>query len=510
MRFYLPAVLLFSLVLTACKPPSFLDSTSDSITKKTRTVAAQTLDTQKETVSLIREIAAPWPGPHTPIRTGPTTSEIPKALHKYVEITIVEPVSMREVARLFSEHSGVQVLVAEDIKSESLSDLVWSGSTLNALDHITDKLGFSWRPTPRGIEIYHMEYGFWTLITPSVTTQWQASVGLSGSVQSAGGGSDLQAQDRVVIEMDTSKFWDQIESLVGTLMSSSGNLTIHRQTGELVVRDTPAALQRINRWVQAKNDELSAQVHILVELYEIDDNNNSNAGFNLAGILKEVADKSGFAFEVGTDDEGEAYGLRLIHNPAGTIDASDLLIVIRRAAGGGQVAKLTSTILRGINGMPVPVFFGDETSYLKRREVVREEGSTSVRLIAGQLQDGIAMNMVPKILPDSDRLLLNLTVRTSRIKSISRFPADAGPSDPVIQLPDVESRSMLLPVILRSGDTFLVAGFDTQRSNQTQSKGLLSSSRKKANRQSRLVMFITPTIVRSSIVSERAKKEFKS
>ena len=38
----------------------------------------------------------------------------------------------------------------------------------------------------------------------------------------------------------------------------------------------------------------------------------------------------------------------------------------------------------------MPLFFGDERSYLERRDVVTEEGVTSVRLVPGKLQDGIA------------------------------------------------------------------------------------------------------------------------
>ena len=63
---------------------------------------------------------------------------------------------------------------------------------------------------------------------------------------------------------------------------------------------------------------------------------------------------------------------------------------------------------------------------------MNEEGLTTVRLVPGKLQDGIALNILPRILQGTDRLSLNITLRTTRIKGISRFPADAGPNDPVI------------------------------------------------------------------------------
>ena len=173
---------------------------------------------------------------------------------------------------------------------------------------------------------------------------------------------------------------------------------------------------------------------------------------------------------------------------------------------GSQVAKLTSTVLRGMNGHPIPVFFGDETSYLERRDVVNEDGLTTVRLVPGKLQDGIALNILPRILRDTDRLSLNITVRTTRIKGISRFPADAGPNDPVIQLPDLESRSVLLPVLLRSGETLFVAGLDTSRTNDSSSSGIFSRQSKAQTRRSSLVLLITPRIVRQPLELARSSR----
>ena len=125
-----------------------------------------------------------------------------------------------------------------------------------------------------------------------------------------------------------------------------------------------------------------------------------------------------------------------------------------------------------------------------------DEGITTVRLVPGKLQDGIALNMVPRVLPNTDRLMLNITVRTTRIKGISRFPADAGPKDPVIQLPDLESRSVLLPVLLRSGETLFVAGLDTSRVTNRDTKGILMKESSLENRRASLVLILTPYIIR--------------
>ena len=236
-----------------------------------------------------------------------------------------------------------------------------------------------------------------------------------------------------------------------------------------------------------------------MELYEIDRSADAITGFNFDGILQEALGSSTATIEFGSDDTGSLFGLRLTPSTEDEIDHSDISLILRKAAAGSQVAKLTSTVLRGMNGHPIPVFFGDETSYLERRDVVHEEGLTTVRLVPGKLQDGIALNILPRILPNTDRLSLNITLRTTRIKGISRFPADAGPNDPVIQLPDLESRSVLLPALLRSGETLFVAGLDTSRTNDSSSSGILSNQSQAESRRSSLVLLITPHIVRAPL-----------
>jgi len=454
--------------------------------------------TQTHEIPWTQKFDKSWLGPKQPIALRQAEIPPPAELYEPIEITLIEPASLRSIARLLSAHSAVQVQVAEDVQNETLSDLEWSGTTLSALDHITDRLGVSWRSTLNGVQIYRTEYGFWTLYLPNAAMQWRATVGLSGAISAEGGGSNLSAQDQVVVDMDTSEMCENVALTIEKLISPEGGTSLNCLSGELIVRDTPAALNRVDRWVLAKNEELSTQVQILVELYEIEQTEDASAGFDLSGFFLRSLGETVVQTQVGTDETGGVYGITVAYDELldATTDYGEILLTLRKAAGTGQIAKLTSTVLRGMNGMPTPVFFGDETSYLQRRDVIKSEGDVSVRLIAGQLQDGIALNMVPKVLPDSDRMMLNLTMRTTRIKGISRFPVDAGPSDPVIQLPDLESRSMLLPVLMRSGDTLLVAGFDTDSSRSSKDTSLLARLRSANIKRSQLVMLITPTILR--------------
>ena len=504
-RFMLVSVTVFTLLAThSCRLPSSIVNESNEIVRSAESAIARSDEAMHGPGTLTQESQLSWPGIRTPIRTSePPTAPLAE-LQKTLDMQIVDQLPLEEVGRLLAAQTGITITVADDIRGTSLADMSWRGTAAGALNYLTTRLGFQWRVRDGRVQIYYTDHQSWTVYAPVVSAQWQATVGLSGQVRGGSGGSDLQAKDQVVISMDTADFWNQLEATITALLSPAGRSTLNRQTGELNVVDTPAALSRVDEWVIGTNRELTAQVLIHVELYEIDRAADAITGFNFDGIFQEAIGNRAVSVEFGSDDTGSLVGLKLTRSENEPADTSNLSLILREAAAGSQVAKLTSTVLRGMNGHPIPVFFGDETSYLERRDVVNEDGLTTVRLVPGKLQDGIALNILPRILRDTDRLSLNITVRTTRIKGISRFPADAGPNDPVIQLPDLESRSVLLPVLLRSGETLFVAGLDTSRTNDSSSAGIFSRQSKAQTRRSSLVLLITPRIVRQPLEIARS------
>ncbi len=264
---------------------------------------------------------------------------------------------------------------------------------------------------------------------------------------------------------------------------------------KLVVVDRPLVLDLLDIWVTEKNRELASQVLISIDLFEIERSAKSSSGFSLEGVLRRAFGEDVYSIEAGSDDVDAYVGLNFTETAVSADRASRFAAILRSGVKEGTVSNLTSTVVRGINGLPVPVFFGDERSYLQRREIIVGEGSSAVRLVPGTLQDGIALNIVPKVFADTGRVQLMITLRTTRIKSLTRFPADAGPADPMIQLPDLESRSVLLPVLLRTGETLYVAGLDTERSSAEGSSGLLSRGRMTDTTSASLVLLITPRII---------------
>ncbi len=493
--------LCMALTLSACRLPTDISEQTEQFVSKIEQELEQSIEAQKNPPAshLVQEFSAPWIGPSAPIKAINSPEPEPAALSRTIALTFVEPISLADVSREIENQIQVPISIAENIQNAQLPTIHWNGSAKQALNYITNRLGYSWRTRVNQIEVFHTELGMWMLFVPKIDAKWQASVGLSGSVQGGSSGSDLQAKDKVDVSLDTATYWDEMETFLSGLLTEHGKFTLNRLTGELSVIDTPDTLQHVAEWVAVKNQDLTTQVIVNFDLYEIHHGENAAAGLNLTGIVKNAFGKSAAEVQIGSDDAGGFVGLQLTHSLSQAIDESDIELLLRKSAGVNRVAKLTSTVIRGLNGLPVPVFFGDETSYLARREIVNSEGTTEVRLLPDKIQDGIAINMLPHILPDSNRIMLNLTIRTTRIKEIRRFPYDAGPDDPVIQLPNLESRSALLPVVLNSGELLFVAGLDTYRADDSNVKVLFGKDAELKTSRTSLVLLITPYIIRPTL-----------
>lgn len=484
--------------LSSCRSPQEQILQADRQTES----AAQNIDVATSRVE--REFDEPvltidsdrsYLGDLVPRRIDERSVAVNPKLKLPIQITYVEPVTLSELGRLIASQTGVSVTVDSDIAGHELPDIHFSGTVEQGLDYVTDRMGYAWSGSGDRIRVFATTLRIWKLLAPVAESKWQATVGLSGSVQSSAGGSDLRAQDQVVFTADSSDFWEQVDATIMSLLTPAGRHALNIETGDLVVIDTPDALDRIDRWIKLKNRGLATQVMLSIELYEIEQSSDAHSGFNLQGALQQAFGDDLYSLKFESDDQGDLVGFQFKNNQPPDSDRTDISTVLRYAVGDGSVSKLTSTVIRGLNGQPVPVFFGDERSYLERREVVTNEGVPSVRLIPGKLQDGIALSILPNVLQDSGRMTLNITMRTTRIKSISRFPADAGPDDPVIQLPDLESRSVLLTVLLRNGETLFVAGLDTTRNSSSGSDGILSRRKQSDTRKASLVMLITPRII---------------
>ncbi len=481
-----------AVLATACTSMKNTESTAMETHQKAedaiKDVHSKVLNKQTK---IVQSLDNAYLGSRSPIFLKEQPAKLPKQLHMSIELNFAEPLTFGLLGEIIARQTGLAVDIDPEIGNEQMEKLTWSGSIHDFLERVSTQQGVYWKWKDSKILLYRTELRIWSIYASGVSSKWSGNIALSGSL--AGNGSDLSASDYVSVVSDDSNFWKETSEEIQNLLSPQGEATVSPNSGTLTVTDTPVALAKIDEWVKRKNQQLASQILVQVDLYEIEYNDSSDRGFSFKGIL-DSALSGGTLSTILTNNDDESLITFKYSRPPTDRD-TEVSTILKASAGKNQISKLTSSVIRGLNGQPVPVFFGDETTYLQRRDVVNDENGSSVRLIPGKIQDGIALNLLSKVLPDTNQLILHATVRTTRIKSMKRFPADAGPNEPVIQLPDLESRSMLIPVLLKSGETLVVAGLDTSRSTGSRNNSLLAQNRRVDNKRARLILLITPRII---------------
>ena len=502
-QFYRVGFLVVCLLSTAaCSSMKKTEEESAEIKQTAQNaISAAKSDLQDNKIAMVSEIPSSYLGSRFPVQLKERKGKLPVQIDSPIELNFVESTSMKHFGELIAKQTGLGVEVSPDIETKLVDNLNWSGSVRSLLEHVAAQQGVFWKWQKSTIHIYQTELRFWTIYASGVNTKWTSNIGLSGAV--SGSGSDLTSTDSVSVTTDDANFWTETLETIESLLSPQGKATLSPQSGSLAVTDTPIALDRIGKWIARKNLQLATQILVQIDLYEIEHSESGDQGISIEGLL-ESAIKQGKLTTTTTNNDDESI-VSFKYSNSFTNRNTNITAALRSSVGNNQITKLTSSLVRGINGQPVPVFFGDETSYLQRREVVYTDGSASVRLVPGKIQDGIALNLMTRVLPGTNQLILHATLRTTRIKAINRFPANAGPNDPVIQLPDLESRSMLIPVLLRSGETLIVAGLDTTRSNARKIKGLLTRNSRTSNKRASLVLLITPQIITPDVEITRSQ-----
>ena len=151
-----------------------------------------------------------------------------------------------------------------------------------------------------------------------------------------------------------------------------------------------------------------------------------------------------------------------------------------------------------MSNQPVPVQFVDQQSYLASVQNTRSGvgGLSQTSLTPGQVTTGFSLNVLPVVQADG-RVFLQLSLNISALKRIAQFSTQGAS----VQLPETIQRNLLQKEVIRSGDTFVVTGFDSdnQAIRNTGVGGaynwLLGGGVSANKTKTRMVVLVTPRVV---------------
>jgi hypothetical protein len=411
--------------------------------------------------------AASAPSPATDARTGRGARADPT----------------RQAAQAIEAKGGPRQMASE--QDPALFSVDYHGPLPGLLDQVATRASVYWSYQGGAIRFYRA-----VSRTIAVRTL-PGSLSQSGGVQLASGMSTTAD-----MELD---IWTAIESTLRQMISRQGRLRVDPALGQVTVRDAVNHVDAVERYVENANRLLTRQVSLGVEVLQVNLNNRFETGIDW-NYVRQTTNMGLFTAGTVPSVTGSTANVGFARNNEG---AAASTLIVRALESFGRVSTAYSSVINTINRQPVPVGSINTQSYLKQITPTSTTNSSGAigfgppGLTPGEISTGFNMTLLPIVL-DSNMVLLQFGVSISSLKELATFSSGTGLAQQTLQQPNVNTFQTLQRMAVRSGDTIVLSGFETEMADFKQNdikRDVLPGSRASNREKTTLVVLITPRLL---------------
>ncbi len=406
-----------------------------------------------------------------------------------------EPVAgqetLEEITRQAAEgvtRAGAPRQWESDPTEAGLFELNHQGTLAGLLDRVAAQGQLQWSYESGQIR-------FFRVVSRTLTVKaLPGSLSRSGSLTLAAGMGTMSSS--VSSELN---FWEGIEKTIKEMISPLGKISIDPALGYVVVTDALRNVEVVQGFVETLNRQLGRQVSLTVEVLQISLNAANQAGIDWSFVARSA--RWGDVGFISAPSLADNTGTISLVRPAA--NGQDNSLFIRALERFGRVSTAYSSVITTMNRQSVPLGSVSTQSYLRQvapTALVNAAGATSYgppALTPGEVTTGFTMSLLPIVL-DSNRVILQCAVSISSLKELVTFTSGTGTAQQSIQQPNVASFATQQNMTVRSGDTIVLSGFESESTQSRESdivRQVLPGSRSNARDKTTLVVLITPRIL---------------
>lgn len=437
--------------------------------------------------------------------------------------------SMTQVADTLNRITKYPVLLDVDASRDVYFRVTQSsGNLVELLNNICAKTDTMWSYKDGKIVISELETRTWFLKSLPGDVQVQNQVNSASGMQSQSGGSGggggsqssgTQAQNNVQnIQFNlANSLWENIQTSVKSMLSKRGSVNIMPSTSSIAVTDKPSVIVKVDNFIKKQNEMLKRQVQIDVQILQVETNAEDNYGINWNVILKDVAGSISINGQPGVgggpspSDGKSLTGMVPIFTPntttqaftfgAGQGELNGSQLLINALSTVAKTALINSTAATTLNNQPVPVQVVEQQGYVASITTTMGGGgtggaTTQTAINPGQISYGFVLNILPNV-EDSGLVNLQISLNLSSLKKMTNFTSGGA----TVQLPDMYQRNTMQKVTMRSGDTYVLTGFDSDLNEITNTgvggatMWLFGGGVNASKTRSRFVLLVTPRVI---------------
>ncbi len=393
----------------------------------------------------------------------------------------------------FANGAELGALVVNPADYQRTFELSYAGTLDGLLDKIAAMASLNWKYEDQRLVFYRVQTRSFAIKTlPGALNLGALQGGGSGSggaggggASSGGGGGGSEGQ---------SDFWAGLESNLRAILSSAGKMNLDKNAGILVVTDGNEAMAMVEQYVNQMNQLMMRQIRLEVEVVTVDLNEAHAAGIDWTVVSQLSKGSLTYTTPPSTATAGTPFSVEF----TGTNGKTAMLRALQTF---GQVTSTYSGVVVTSNRTPAPISVNNTLSYVRQTTpaVVGAAAAGNVAatsgLTPGQVTTGTNIQLLPMIL-DSNQVLMQCSVSIASLKELTRFDSGSGASQQSIQLPNVDTFTMVQRMAIPSGQTMVVMGYDQARTGSTTNGpfGTMITGKSGSGNKQSIVIMITPRI----------------
>jgi len=295
--------------------------------------------------------------------------------------------------------------------------------------------------------------------------------------------------------------WAELEDTLASLIPSGSSYSVSQSTGVLTVTTTKRTMEVVSAHVERINQILSKRVAVEVAAIFINIDDQDDFGLSIDALFNDAVSGLDIAqqslvpalSQIGSTSIGI---LGASDSPNSHFNGTELML--RAVASNDRLAdyRIGTTIAQ--SNTVTPITLTREQDIVNQVSTVTEgNGIVTATAQTETLNIGFSLQVLPRVV-GNDEVHLTLAMASSDLTNLENFQVSA---QQTIQLATVDARQLKNEVVMSSGETLILSGYEQERVVRGDT-GLGSSdfwflggAKNGQVQKTRLILMVTPTIV---------------
>lgn len=412
-----------------------------------------------------------------------------------------------------SKLTHVPIVFADDSFTKTASQArnsmgvtAYQGSLQQVISQLVNKSNLFWTYKQGKIYVFLQETKVYPLDAPigsfdtdnTISSTSDSSNSSSSSSSSSSSGPTVGGSSAMNLKysVKADSPWTAALTTIKDMLSPTGKMQGNAVEGYVAITDTPDVQTKVADYIQKINEKTNKKIAVRIDVYNVLTSATSQYGLDIDAIANVLSsDQATLVTKPSAQLSNTNGNLSQLSFTSGQHGA-----VFNALNTLGKTSQVTGATIYTISGQPAPIQSVKETTYLASMSTTTTtDAGTTTSMTPGSIVTGYSMMVTPKI-EANNQIMVTLNLQLSTLLGLETLCSDADCTTQ-IQGPNVTSKNFLENMVLHSGQSLLIAGFqDDTGSSDTASPSspdfwLAGGSKATAKEKTTTVIVVTPYLI---------------